>query len=417
MKISGIFYGYWVLLACFLLTVISAGSGPVSFSFFVTSLETDLGWSRTEIMTGFTVASFCVAISSPILGRLVHRYGARKVVSLSAFSPCLGFILLSQMSALWQYYVGYILFGLGAAAMGPVITTLVISNWFVRRRGMAIGTLVMGTGIGGMIFTPLVLVYLLPNLGWSNTYLTFAIITGGVAIPLAALVIRTKPADMGLLPDGRDAAQIDSIEHTQDTRGLTFRSAVGTLTFWLMGMAVLFQSTHMGVMQNQVPHLEDTGFSARLVASAISIFSIVSTISMPAFGWLCDKINVKFAAIISLALTTIGIILLINVNADSPTWCVIMYVILFGLGLGGWMPCTPLLTSTNFGLLSYGPIFGALNAFHMVGSGLTPIIFGYLFDRIGSYEWAFIVAMISIALAIPAILGIRRPRSFSSSNR
>ena len=373
-------------------------------------------WSRTEIMTGFTVYFICVAISSPVFGRLVHRYGARKIISLGAILPCLGFILLSQMNALWQFYIGYILIGFGFVIAGPVVTTLIVSNWFIRRRGMAIGTLSMSAGISGIIFTPLVIIYLLPNLGWSNTYLTFAIITGGLIIPLGAMVIRTKPADIGLLPDGRNASNIEGIDEIQATEGLSFNSAVSTSAFWLMAIAILFQSSNMGAMQNQIPHLEDLSFPAGIVASAMSIVSISSTIGTLFFGWLCDLIRIKIAAILTITLMTLGIIILINIKIGSPAWLIWIYATLLGLGIGGGMPCTSLLTSNNFGLLSYGTIFGAINAFMMVGAGTTPIVYGYLFDRVGSYEWAFIVTAIVIALAIPLILAIRRPKSYSTQS-
>ncbi len=413
MKISRTFYGYWVLAACFLLNVISAGCGPISFSFFVTSLEKALNWSRTEIMTGFTLFFICAAISAPFSGRMVHHYGARKVISLGALSACIGYILLSQMSGLWQYYIGYALIGTGVAATGPVITTLIISNWFIHRRGMAIGAMSMGAGTAGMIFTPLVIIYLLPNLGWSQSYLIFAAITGGLAIPLAALVIRTKPADMGLLPDGRDASKIDGIGEavTPATEGLTFKMAFTTQAFWLLAVAIFFISTHMGVMQNQIPHLEDLGFAAGIVASAMSIVAIMSIIGTLIFGWLCDKIKVKFAGVIGVTLLTISIVLLININITSPAWLIWTYATILGLGIGGWMPTMSLLASANFGLLAYGTIYGALNAFQSIGAAAAPILSGYLFDRTGTYDMAFLITAIVIALGIPVILAVRRPTS------
>lgn len=365
-------------------------------------------------MTAFTLFFICVAISAPLYGRLVHRYGARKVIALGALSACVGYILLSQMSDFWQYYIGYALIGLGVAATGPVITTLIVSNWFSRRRGMAIGIMTMGAGTAGMIFTPLVIVYLLPNLGWSNTYLTFAAITGGLAIPLAALVIRTKPADMGLLPDGREASKIAGIDEvgTPATEGLPFKSALTTQAFWLLAVAILFISTHMGVMQNQIPHLEDLGFAAGIVASAMSIVAIMSILGTLFFGWLCDRIQVKFASVIGVTLLTISIILLININVSSPAWFIWIYATILGLGIGGWMPTMSLLTSANFGLVAYGTIYGALNAFQSIGAGAAPMLSGYFYDRTGTYDWAFIITAIVIALGIPLVLAIRRPTSY-----
>jgi MFS family permease len=414
LKKPGIFYGYWVIAACFLLNVISAGCGPISFSFFVTSLEKALDWSRTEIMTAFTLFFICTAISAPFSGRLVHRHGGRRVISLGALSSCIGYILLSQINDLWQYYIGYALIGFGVAAMGPVITTLIVSNWFRRRRGMAIGIMSMGAGTAGMVFTPLVIIYLLPNIGWSNTFLTFAVITGGLAIPLAALVIRTRPADIGLLPDGRDASEIYGINGTvtPSTEGLSFKSAWTTQAFWLLAIAIFIISSHMGVMQNQIPHLEDLGFAAGIVASAISIVAIMSVLGTLIFGWLSDRIKVKFTSVTGVALIAIAIILLSNVSISSPAWFIWIYAIMLGLGVGGWMPTMSLLASSNFGLVSYGTIYGALSFFQSMGAGISPIFSGYLYDRTGTYEWAFIITIIMVTLGIPLILAMRRPSSY-----
>ena len=414
MKISRIFYGYRVLAACFLLNVISAGCSPISFSFFVTSLEKDLFWSRTEIMTAFTLFFICAAISAPFAGRLVHRYGARRVIPLGALSACIGYLLLSQMNDLWQYYIGYALIGFGVASMGPVITTLIVSNWFRRRRGMTIGAMSMGAGTAGMIFTPLVIVYLIPNLGWSNTFMTFAAITGGLAIPVALFVIRTKPADMGLLPDGREASVIDGIDEAGilAAEGLSFKMALGTQAFWLLAAAILFTHSHMGVMQNQIPHLEDLRFPSGIVASAMSIVAVMSTVGTLVFGWLCDKIRVKIASVIGVALIVLSIIILINIKASSPAWLVWGYSTILGLGIGGWMPTMSLLTSTNFGLVAYGTIFGALNFFQSIGAAAGPILAGYLYDRMDTYQWAFTIIVIFVALGIPLILATRRPSSY-----
>lgn len=413
MKNSKIFYGYRVLAACFLLNAISAGCGPISFSFFVTSLERALNWSRTEIMTAFTIFFICTAIGAPFAGRLIHRFGGRRVISLGALITCIGYILLSQMNSLWQYYLGYIFIGFGVASTGPVITTLIVSNWFSRRRGMAIGILSMGAGTAGMVLTPLVIVYLLPNLGWSNSYLTFAAITGGIVIPLALLVIRTRPADMGLLPDGREAPVTASINETGTpaAEGLPFRAALTTQAFWLLAIATLFISGHMGVMQNQIPHLEDLRFPAGIVASTMSIVAIMTTVGTLIFGWLCDRIKVKFAGVIGVTLMTISIIMLINIRTSSPAWFIWTYATILGLGIGGWIPTMSLLASSNFGLLAYGTIYGALNFFQSIGAAIGPILAGYFYDRTGSYHWAFIIVVIIVALGIPLVLSIRRPDS------
>jgi MFS family permease len=362
-------------------------------------------------MTSFTLFFVCSAIGAPLAGRLVHSYGSRKIISLGALICALGYLLISRMSDLWQYYISYAIIGFGVSATGPVITTLIVSNWFVRRRGMAIGAMSMGAGTAGLVFTPLVIVYLIPNLGWSNTFLVFAAVTAIISIPLGALVMRTKPADAGLLPDGEDASKIVGIDDamTIAAAGLPFKNALSTRTFWLLGIAILFISSHMGVMQNQIPHLEDLGFTAGIVASVMSIVAILSALGTLIFGWLSDRIKVKTASIIAVVLISISIVLLLYINIHSPTWLVWAYATMLGLGIGGWMTAMSLLTSSNFGLVAYGTIFGVLNAFQSTGAAIAPIFSGYFYDRYGNYHLAFITMLIIIALGIPIILAIRRP--------
>jgi len=414
LKKSRLFYGYWVLVACFIFNIIGSGCGPISFSFFVTSLEKALDWSRTEIMTAFTLFFLCSAISAPFAGRLVHRFGGRRVMSLGALSACIGYILLSQMNDLWQYYVGYAIIGIGFAALGPVTTTLLVSNWFRRRRGMAIGMMLMGPGISAMIFTPLVIVYLLPNFGWSTTYIIFAAITGGVGIPIGLFLIRTEPADMGLLPDGKEAPELTDMTGAGGlvAGGLTLRMALGTQAFWLLAVAIMFLHTHMGVMQNQVPHLEDLAFPAGIVASVMTIVAVMSAAGTLIFGWLCDKIQAKTASVIGLVLMVLSITILIYIKANSPVWLIWTYATLLGLGIGAWMPSMSLLTSTNFGLMAYGTIYGMLHFFMSVGAATGPILAGYMYDTRGSYQWAFIIIVILVVVAMPLVLSVRRPASY-----
>jgi MFS family permease len=251
----------------------------------------------------------------------------------------------------------------------------------------------------------------LPNLGWSHTYLIFAGATVIFTIPLAALVIRTKPADKGLQPDGRSAPVIPGINEALNpaAQGLPFKRAMSTGTFWLIGFAVLFISTHMGVMQSQLPHLEDLGFSAGIVASAMTIVAIMSALGTVIFGWLSDRIKIKTVSIISVLLIMTGITLLLYVEISSPAWLIWAYTTLLGLGVGGWMTSVSLLASSNFGLLAYGAIYGVFMAFQSTGAAVAPIFSGYFYDRTGSFEMAFITTLAIILVGLFAILAMRRP--------
>ena len=394
--------------------MIGTGCSVLSFSLFVTPLATDIGWRRAEIMAAFTILLLCMSLMSPFAGRLIDRYGARKVMSLGALLTVTGLVLLSQMNSLWLYYTGYVVIGIGVTGISQIATTCVISHWFVKRRGMAIGVIAMGMGVSGIIFAPLVGVYLIPNFGLSNAYLSLAVIIVGIIIPLSLFVVRTKPADLGLLPDGMESfetANTDEVKVTS-SEGLSLKMALSTSAFWLLAASYSLNCTHMGVLQSQVPHLSDMGFPIGIAATTMSITASVSTAGTFFFGWLSDKISAKFACVVGLCLIALGILIFTNIEAGSPVWGVWLYAVIIGFGLGSWMPTMSLLTSGTFGLAAYGAIFGMLSLFQGIGAAVSPLLVGYLYDAMGTYYWAFIVVLGMVVLAIPLVLAVRRPASY-----
>jgi MFS family permease len=411
LKKPKIFYGYWILAACFLFFILGVGSTQVSFSFFVKPLQAAMGWGRTEIMAAVTIYILLMGLNAPLAGRLVDRYGARKVIPVGAAFVTAGFIFLSRMTSLVHYYIGYILIGIGSTGIGPVVLTSVVSHWFVKRRGMAIGIMSMGMGAGGIIFAPFVAVFLIPNLDWNNAYLALGLLLGGLIIPISILVIRSRPADKGLLPDGMDSSE--SAETFEKSRapdeGLSLKMALATPAFWLLAGSVVLNHSHIGISQSVVPHLGDIGFPTAIAASAISTTSVMSTIGMFFFGWLCDKLPAKFVYIFGLLLLVSGIFVMINLEANSPVWMVWLYAVLFGFGVSSWMTTMSMLTSTTFGLASYGSIFGMVSLFQNFGGSMGPLLAGYVYDSTNSYYWSFIIIMSFIFLAMPLALLVRRP--------
>jgi MFS family permease len=227
-------------------------------------------------------------------------------------------------------------------------------------------------------------------------------------------VLRTDPADIGQLPDDRTSRSITDIGAAgiPSSEGVSFKDALASPSFWLIGFAILFVSTHMGILQSLIPHLEDLNFSAGIAASAMSIVAVTSALGPLVFGWLSDRIKVKRAAIIAVSLLTAGTIILTQINANTSPGLIWLFSVILGTGVGGWMPSMSLLTSTNFGLLAYGTIFGALNAFQSIGAAVAPVFMGYMYDTRGTFGLAFIIIAALVALGIPAILTIRRHKSY-----
>lgn len=405
------FYGYWVVLAAFLSIGVTYGCGFYAFSLFVTPLQHELGWGRGDVMAGFTIFFLMTGFVAPQAGRLVDRGGARLVMCAGAVITGIGFLLLHSMSTLWQYYLAYAIVGLGMAGTGPIPTSAVVSNWFEKRRGAAVGLMASGVGIGGLVLSPVIGTYLLPTLGWRDSFLVLGILCWAVIIPLGLLVVRTRPEEKGLLPYGASAgATAGSDLAGQLKTGMSLKAAMATVTFWLIVATYLIcHCAQVGAIQNQVPYFEDVGFPAAISAGALGAVGLCSAFTKFGFGWLCDRTQAKFALAIGIALQVVSIVALMNIDADSPAWMAWLYAVTMGLGIGSWLPTMSMLVSGYFGLSHYGSIFGVVTIAYSVGSAVGPLLAGRMYDSYGSYDQVFVLFLVLLIVSIVTILASRRP--------
>lgn len=411
MKKPKVFYGWWIVVAGFICAFIYSGVGYYAFSLFLKPLNLEFGWSRGTISAAFTVFYVAVALASPFIGRVTDRYGPKKVICTGALIAGLGFALLSLTRSLWHFYVAYALVGVGMTGVGFIPISTLVSNWFSKRRGTVLGITMIGIGLGGLVLAPVIGVHLIPNFGWSYSYLALALLTWGVVIPIALLVIKTKPEDMGLYPDGVEAPEAVAKASPLTSEGWTVKMSLVTSTFWLI--AVAFATTsfgNTGVIQHQVPHLTDIGFDVATAATALGSVGFGSAIGKFGFGWLNDRIPAKYCATIAFVFMAAAVIIFMNIGLATSTGIVWLYVILMGLGIGGWAPNTSMLISTNFGLASYGAIYGMLNLPMMLATAFGPLTAGFIYDATKTYHWVFIISLTLYVISIAAILMVRRPK-------
>ncbi len=412
-----IFYGYYLLAVTFLFLVLFNGSGVFAFSLFVRPLEASFGWGRGQVMAGFTVYYAMVGSASPIVGRFVDRYGARPVIPVGAVMVGLGFVIVSRMSDLYLFYLGYVIIGTGAAAMGPVPCSAVISNWFRRKRGTALGMMSAGIGAGGVVVAPFI-GYMLSYFDWRTAYLSLGVLVVALTIPLARGVIRTRPSEMGLYPDGGSAPPADSADPTReggDRAGFTLKQALRTRVFWLIAVAFFcYAFASMGALQASVPFLEDSGYPTATAATALGALGFGSAVGKILFGWLCDRMRPNRAFAIGTAVLLAGVLVLLTVRADSPLVLIWTYALLLGLGSGAWLPTLSMLVSSTFGLRFYGTVFGALNLCLSLGTASGPLFSGMMHDATDSYLATFTIFAVLLAVAIPVILLVKRPKPSTS---
>ena len=403
------FYGNWLVLVTFIFLFLAIGCGSFAFSLFVTPLQEALGWGRGQIMAGFTVFFVTMGLVSPLVGRFVDRFGARPVIPAGAIVMGLGFVVVSRMSDLYLFYLGYVLIGGGAAGFGQVPCSAVISHWFRKRRGTAIGLMAAGVGAGGVL-APLIST-IIADYGWRAAYMAMAILIWVVVIPLGAFVVRTRPAEKGLYPDGEPIPPGEGGLPPEAVHGVSLRDAARSRTFWLIAVSFFagcFSS--MGLVQAPVPHLQDIGFPIHTAASALSAVGIGSALGKIAFGWLCDRMQPNKAWALGQAMMMGSIAILLAVGSGSSIVLIWAYALLAGFGMGAWLPTLSILASRTFGLAFYGAIFGALNLAQSMGTATGPFFAGLMYDATGTYYWAFITFGLMFLIGIPTVLLVKRPQ-------
>lgn len=406
-------YGYWVLAVAFLCVFIKSGGGFFAFSLFIKPLQAHFGWSRGAIMAAFTIVFIIMGAAAPLTGRMVDLYGARRIIVVGALTAGFGFILLGQANSLWFFYLSYAVVGVGYAAMAEVPASAVVSAWFQKRRGLAIGIMSTGLGAGGFVLSPLIGGYLIPSLGWRISYSFIAFLTWFLIIPLTVTVLKKKPPNSDLAPENRlpNDTQVVTQSSSLSSCGLSLKMAMNTPAFWLIAISFLLSNfSHVGVIQSQVPYLSDLGFPVTTTAFVLSLVGIGSLIGKYGFGWLCDLVQPKYACAIGLGLELISMIILVNAKPSTPLFVLWLYGITMGLGTGSWLPTLSMLTSTSFGLASYGAIFGFQMLFLSIGLATGPLMAGFIFDKTQTYVWAFVIFISLYIVALPAVLVLRGPQ-------
>ena len=397
-KENRIFYGWLIVAGCFSLSFASVGIAMNSISILFRPVSEALGFSRGDFTMSFTVGAVAIMLSAPFIGKLYERRDARLVVLVSAVLLSGSFALFSLCRTLVQFYAVSALMGVGVASTGLIAVSVLITNWFTERRGLAMGIALWASGLGGLVFNPLGN-HVLAQYGWQATYIFFA---GAIALftVVPSLLLRSRPRELGLAPYGASVTAMESAKPEEE--GLSLREAVSTMSFWLLALMVFFASVEvMGVQMHLVPYLCDIGHDS---AFASLVMGITLGMLVPAkviVGLVSDRWGIGRALALVFGCTVAGLALLFG--ADSATAAVTGGV-LFSFGITVQTVFPPLMTARSAGLRHFGVVFGVVNLFMMLGSGIGTPLSGYIYDARGSYLPAF---KIYIALAVlSAVLGL-----------
>jgi MFS family permease len=407
------FYGWWIVGGSFLILFITVGIGLYVPPVFLVPLQDHFGWSRAAIAGGGALAAVAIGILSPLVGVWIDRYGARRVMTAGALLMGSAFAALSLIQSLWHLYVVNLLAAVGTACVAWIPNQALVSSWFSRRRGLAMGIALAGIGFGGMAMAPLAGL-LIARLGWRLAYATLSALLLLVVVTIIRAVVRSRPADLGLRPDGEppeagtgEPSREGGAREGSEGPAPTFRDFARTRAFWILSIANLFSVfASLSIVAHLVAFLSDLGFRTQVAATALGLAIGASVAGRVLFGLLADRFAKRSVMCAALLLHGLSVLCLLFIRAPGalPT-----FVILFGMGLGGGAVLVPLLVGELFGLASFGRILGLVTVSATLGAAVGPVLTGRIYDVTGSYELAFVLHTVAFAVAAGAVLFLRRP--------
>ena len=377
---------------------LAAGLSFWSFGLYIDPLEREFGWSRWEISGGFSIALLVGALASPLIGRGIDRYGPRRVVILGAVLTAGSFLLLATTTELWQWFAYQSIAAVFRNMMFFIPFQTLVSRWFDRKRGLAVGILGTGFSMGGFIVVP-ILRAVIDAVQWEGSFVVSAIVTVAVVAPLALLLIRDQPSDKGLQADG-DTQPEGEAPRPPVLTGLTDRQALRMPLFWVIAFALMvFFFGMFGWTSHAVPYYESVGYSKWWAAQLLAIAAGSGIVTRLVFGYVADRISrIEVAAMALCACLTLSMVVLL-VTGGSLTG-VVFFLVFWFVGSSGGPMIEPLLTARTFGMAYFASILGAIAIVSQSGQIVSPIIAGAIFDATGAYDWALVMFACSMGLSL-----------------
>ncbi|HUP24118.1 MAG TPA: MFS transporter [Thermoanaerobaculia bacterium] len=432
------FYGWKIVAVCFLTLFVSVGFGFYSFGAFFKALAEELGGSRFGVGLGLSVFTATSGLLGPILARALERGSIRNVMSTGVLLLCAGFLALSRIDSLGQFYIALGALAVGAALIGSLPSSTLVVNWFERRRGTALGIATMGISVSGIVMAP-VATALIQRLGWRTGFVVYAVLTVMLVLPAVRAIVVNRPEDRGLRPDG-DAAMSRTALPPQPRRATgraakvagelpatggayalsppprptTTAGAMRQRSFWVIALVVSLNFCANGaLLTHLIPHATDLGYRPALAALVLSVVATLGAAGKLLFGWISDHVDVRSAMALSAVLQTAGVLLVLVVDSYPG---LLLAGAIYGLGMGGLVPLWGAMIGAAFGRLAFSRVMGAMSPFILPLQVAGVPYAGWVFDTTGHYAPAFRVFAGVYALSIAALLFLPLPPPNTTTN-
>ena len=366
-----------------------------SIGALVVPVTQEFGWERAEFQMAILFSSGLGALTAPVVGWFIDRYGARRVALPSIVGLSVGFVLATFMDGqLWILYLAYGAMAILGAGTIPVTWTRAITTNFFRQRGLALGITLSGTGLCAILI-PQYAVWVVAEFGWRAAYVGLALMPLLIAGPIVYFGFKPKE---GLGEDSADGP----IEHW----GLTLSEAFGDRRYWILLVSIfLVYMAVSGIGPNLIPALTDDGLSATDAATALGVYGAAIMIGRVVVGYLVDRLWAPGVAALSMALPVLGCLILIGAPGFHAA---VFAALLIGIAAGAELDLMSFLAARYFGLRHYAKIYAVLYSTLAVCSGTAPMMFARVYDVTASYDVSFAISGVLFGLGGVLVLAMGR---------
>jgi len=406
--LTGVYYGWVMLVTVSCTEMISWGILYYGFTVFVKPMQAALGWSTAELTGAFSLALLCSAVAALPVGSLLDRYGTRWLMTTGSCAASLLLLAWALVQNLTLFYLIWVGIGIAMALVLYDPAFALVAIWFRRKRAHALTVLTFIAGFASVVFVPLA-EWLVQMQGWRMALVTLALLLAIITIPLHALVLRRRPEDLGLMPDGLPASAALAFAPTKSEQSVSARAALRGAAFWWMAAAfALAMLTAGAITVHLLPYLIDRGYSASFAASMVGLIGIMALPGRLIFTLLGERIARRLVASALFLLQAIALAALLLVPGLAG---VFGFVVLFGAGFGALTPARAALIAEYYGSTHYARINSILGLFVTGARAAAPVGAGLLYDRLETYALIFWVLAGLSALAAGAILAVSSSQS------
>lgn len=409
------FYGWWIVIGGLLIMATCYTIFINCIPLFQTHIVEDLGITVGEFNTGVSICTVMAVFASLVIGRLTDRYSARVLAAVTVVTSAVVLVGFSFITQVWQLYALCVVAGMVVVAGTRLLVSVVISNWFTLKRGLAVSIALSGSGLGGVVLSP-VTSAMIVSYGWRPAFLLLAVICLVVALPIAVVTFHTRPSDRGLKPYGTGQVEKQKADRSPDKPvvvSIGWRVLRKNVGFWLLVLGfVMMGVTNGAVITNSIANMTSVtvngvevvtgGHSVMWAGTVWSFYLAVVIVAKISLGAVYDRWGLRAGTLLG---TTASVAAGIALCFASTDWGPILACLFFGIATCMGTVAPPIMVVKEYGKKELGTVTGIVTAFEMFGAAVGAVVSGIMFDSFLSFVPVWIMVIVASVLMGVLLLG------------